>query len=295
MSVSGTAHPRIMPTERMGPRRQLTMIEVTADLGGPDRRPVAAADIARRLNLSESTVAGAPGFLAQAGLLEPGRGAWAVTPAGATLADLRRSEPTRARLFLHRHWRGTWFQQAAVRLLAHGPMEEADLAAKLGEGTPGVPERGLYLVEWLGYALIVHRDDDGRIALFVGAAPAFTDTGNAPCADRTASAAHAGPAGTGPSAARAKPRIPGARAAGAAPADRPAPTGTGPSAGHPAPTPEPAPGPVPGPGALAVLDPLMAGSVEGICALPDDRFVALMTAYRAFYAALPPAPGPAGT
>ncbi|MFF4927201.1 hypothetical protein ACFY4B_42145 [Kitasatospora sp. NPDC001261] len=44
-----------------------------------------------------------------------------------------------------------------------------------------------------------------------------------------------------------------------------------------------------------VLDVLMAGSVEDFYALPDDRLVALMTAFRAFYPALPRAARPPRT
>ncbi|MFJ5233196.1 hypothetical protein ACIQBJ_25295 [Kitasatospora sp. NPDC088391] len=273
----------------MGPRRQLDLIGVTAELGGPERKAVRVEDIARQLNLSVSTIAGAPGFLTQAGLLAPGRGAWAVTEAGATLAALRRQESIRARLFLHGHWQGTWFQQDAARLLAGGPMEEGDLAGGLGKGSPGVPERGLYLVEWLCYALIVHRDNHGRIALFVGTTPSFSDAGPGPSTRRPGSDTCPGPTGKGPTVPRARTENPSTSDTACSTLGGPVFADTDPFAARAMPGPDLAPS------AQVVLDPLMAGSVEEISALPGDRFVALMKAYQAFYTSLPPAIRPVGT
>ncbi|MEU5425863.1 hypothetical protein AB0H73_09670 [Streptomyces olivoreticuli] len=157
------------------------MIDVTAELGGPGLAVVPAAEIAGRMGLSVGTISGAPGFLTQAGLFQPGRMAWALTEAGLSLARLRREGPARARLLLREHWQGMWFQRAAVRGLQGGPVEEAELARQLGQGVPGGPERALYLVEWLAYARIVHCGEDGLVALSAGTGPAAG--GPAPASD----------------------------------------------------------------------------------------------------------------
>ncbi|MFD6152471.1 hypothetical protein [Streptomyces sp. NPDC060243] len=154
----------MLPSERLIPRRQLEMVDVLYTLGG-DSRPVSAKGIAARMHLSHKSVSGAAGFLIHAGLFQPGRGAWALTEAGATLARLRATDSARARLHLCDLWQGSWFQQRAVPLLARGPMEEAELAQQLRAGLQGQVERGLFLVEWMVYALLLERDETGAVSL----------------------------------------------------------------------------------------------------------------------------------
>ncbi|MEV4925048.1 hypothetical protein [Streptomyces roseoverticillatus] len=167
MSASRTARrrERILPPERLSPRRQLELLDTVADLGGEQRVPVPPAAVADRMRLSVKTISSAPGFFEQAGLAEHGRGAWRVSETGLRLAWLRAADSARARILLHRHWQGQWFQQDAVRLLAAGALEEGVFADRLGRDLPGPSERRLCLVEWLAYALIVERDEDGLITL----------------------------------------------------------------------------------------------------------------------------------
>ncbi|MFI1734064.1 hypothetical protein ACH40E_33600 [Streptomyces acidicola] len=165
MSAATLGHPQILPSERLTPRRQLEMVDVLDELGGSDRRPVAARDLGDRMNLSHKSVAGAAGFLIHAGLIEPGRGAWAVTEVGATLARLRATDSARARLYLRDHWQESWFKWRAAQRLAGGPMEEGELARHLRSGLQGKAERGLFLVEWMVYALLLERDETGALRL----------------------------------------------------------------------------------------------------------------------------------
>ncbi|MDP9950022.1 hypothetical protein [Streptomyces sp. DSM 41269] len=154
----------MLPSERIVPRRQLELIDALAELGGADR-PVSARDVGLRMRLSKKSAAGAAGFLVHAGLLRPGRGAWGLTEAGANLARLRAADAARARLHLRDHWQGSWFQQRAADRLAAGSVEEGELARHLQVALAGPPERGLFMVEWLVYALLVERDENGTLRL----------------------------------------------------------------------------------------------------------------------------------
>ncbi|KOU40669.1 hypothetical protein [Streptomyces sp. WM6378] len=159
---------RILPTERLIPRRQLEELDLVAELGGTERLPVPAADISARMSVSIDTVTAAQGFLRQNGLFVPDRGVLAVTPEGLRLAELRAADSARARLFLKQHWRSAWFTTAAARLLTQGPLDSAELARRIGHGLSRTAERARHLVEWLDYALIVHCDQHEQVRLTDG-------------------------------------------------------------------------------------------------------------------------------
>ncbi|MDQ0761501.1 hypothetical protein [Streptomyces canus] len=171
MALSDSARTRILPTERLTPRRQLEVIDAIAELGGPDRAPVRATTVGKRLNIAPRSVSGTAGFLAQAGIFRSDPGSLALTELGLTLAQLRSTDSARARLLLRDSWQGQWFQRSAVQHLSSGPLEEAELARRLKAGAPGPAERGLYLTEWLVYALLVHRDELGRCTIPAGEEP----------------------------------------------------------------------------------------------------------------------------
>lgn len=171
MVLSDSARSRILPTERLTPRRQLEVIDAIAELGGPDRSAVRATTVGKRLDIAPRSVSGTAGFLAQAGIFRPDTGSLALTKLGLTLAQLRSTDSTRARLLLRDSWQGQWFQRSAVQHLSSGPLEEAELARRLKAGAPGPAERGLYLTEWLVYALLVDRDELGRCTLPAGEEP----------------------------------------------------------------------------------------------------------------------------
>ncbi|MEU8719560.1 hypothetical protein [Streptomyces antimycoticus] len=164
MTISGSG-PRMLPTERMTPRRQLEMIDVMAQLGGADRGSLSGSAIATHMGLTRKTVSRAAGFLTQAGLTQPLQSSWALTEVGLSLARLRGTDSARARLLLRDHWKGIWFQQVAVRFLASGALDEREFANQLSAGIPGRPERAVYLVEWMTYALLIERDEQGQVSL----------------------------------------------------------------------------------------------------------------------------------
>ncbi|MER6421930.1 hypothetical protein [Streptomyces sp. NPDC001137] len=165
MTFSGSSRSRMLPNERLTPRRNLEIIDVMAELGGPQRDDVSAMTIGERLKISPKSVASAAGFLTQAGIFQPGRGSWALTETGFAFAQLRSTDSARARLLLRDHWQGQWFHVSAQQHLSTGALEEAELARRLQASTPGPAERGLYLTEWMAYALLVDRDDQGRLTL----------------------------------------------------------------------------------------------------------------------------------
>ena len=165
MAISESSRSRILPTERLTPRRQLEVIDAIAELGGPGRSAVRATTVGKQLKISPRSVSGTAGFLAQARIFRPDPGSLALTKLGLTFAHLRSTDSARARLLLRDSWQGQWFQRSAVQHLSSGPLEEAELARRLKAGTPGPAERGLYLTEWLVYALLVDRDEQGRLTL----------------------------------------------------------------------------------------------------------------------------------
>ncbi|MFD6888788.1 hypothetical protein [Streptomyces sp. NPDC059957] len=165
MSAANEAR-NIMPTSGMTTQRQLQVVDAVAQLGGDDRLAISTKVIADKLDLSASNVSNSQGFLRQAGLLETHHGSLSVTAAGLQLTRLRSEDSARARLFLRDHWRSAWFTKAAKRLLRQGPKERTTLAKELGQGLAAASrERGLYLVDWLDYALIVHVAEDGTVHL----------------------------------------------------------------------------------------------------------------------------------
>ncbi|MFF3381335.1 hypothetical protein ACFYXF_51355 [Streptomyces sp. NPDC002680] len=165
MTIPRIQTPLVMPSERLATRRQLDLVDVLFELGGSQRLPVSAQDLASRLDITPKTVSRTTTFLVHGGLLESGRGAWALTEIGHSLARLRSTDTARARLLLHDHWQDSWFHRRALERLTSGPVEEADLAAHLGSGLSATPERGAFLVEWMAYALLIDRDEQGRIVL----------------------------------------------------------------------------------------------------------------------------------
>ncbi|MFE1802401.1 hypothetical protein ACFW9L_40420 [Streptomyces sp. NPDC059517] len=155
----------MLPTERLTPRRQLEIVDSMFEAGGPDCRPVAVQTIASRLGISVKTVSRASAFLSHTGILWTGKSGWTLTSLGSKLARLRSTDTARARLLLRDHWQGSWFDKRALKQLASGPMEDAKLAEALSTGLPGPRERGLYLTEWMAYALLLDRDEQGLFTL----------------------------------------------------------------------------------------------------------------------------------
>ncbi|RPF41119.1 hypothetical protein EDD96_4909 [Streptomyces sp. Ag109_G2-6] len=157
---------RILPTAAMTCLRQLEMIDLTASLGGPDCLPVMLAEISAhmpRKQVSKATVSSAQGFLRQGGLVESHGGAISLTAAGLRLTQLRGEDSARARLFLCNLWKSAWITTSAQQLLRQKPLDRIALADQLCGPYPR--ERGLVLVDWLDYALIVHQGEDGLLRL----------------------------------------------------------------------------------------------------------------------------------
>ncbi|MFI8106650.1 hypothetical protein [Streptomyces sp. NPDC086023] len=123
------------------------------------------AAVSATLGIAEKTVAGAHGFLGQNGLFEPGCQTFILTAAGLRLAELRTSDSARARLFLRELWGSSWFTLSTMRLLDAAPQDVTTLAEHLTRGISRRIERGLHLVHWLEYALVVHKEEGGQMAL----------------------------------------------------------------------------------------------------------------------------------
>ncbi|MGX5397156.1 hypothetical protein ACWLMY_35510 [Streptomyces anulatus] len=72
-------------------------------------------------------------------------------------------DPAQARLMLHHVMRGHWSFSAALAALGDAPVPQETLARRLQGSLPGKSRRGLYLVDWLVMALVVHRGDDQQV------------------------------------------------------------------------------------------------------------------------------------
>ncbi|WP_327262965.1 hypothetical protein OG444_16870 [Streptomyces sp. NBC_01232] len=164
MSAANTVR-NILPSGGFTSLRQLQLLDLIAEMGGSERRSIPVSEISAAAKISATTVSSAQGFLRQAGLLETHHGALAVTPSGLQLTRLRSEDSARARLFLRDLWRSAWFAKAATRFLRQAPLERTSLAEKLGQGLSSTRERGLYLVDWLDYALIVQVGEGGLVHL----------------------------------------------------------------------------------------------------------------------------------
>ncbi|MFE2557926.1 hypothetical protein ACFXGT_18265 [Streptomyces sp. NPDC059352] len=186
MSASARRYsPRVLPSERLTPRRQLLMLDAMAEVGGPDLRSMSVQDIAGLIGVSVKSVSRTVPFLLHTGLLQGEGRAWSLTELAFRLTQLRTADTARARLLLRDRWHDSWFHKVALKQLASGPLEDEKLAQSLSAGLPGPYERGLYLTEWMAYALLLDRDEQKRFIL-----PAEQDT-----PPRTTETTHTAPFG----------------------------------------------------------------------------------------------------
>jgi hypothetical protein len=172
---------RTLPSSRANPDQQIKILIALAEL---DTGEVAVerAALARHLGKGAETVGDCLSFLGDLGLAEVGRGRYSVTERGRAFAETWPRDTAQARLLLRPPVQAHWSAAAAAHHLAGGPMPQEKLAEKLRTGLPGVPMRGLYMVEWLIIALIIERDDRLRVSL----PTAQADAGAAPPRQETA-------------------------------------------------------------------------------------------------------------
>ncbi|MBX9363644.1 hypothetical protein ACF09Y_26275 [Streptomyces massasporeus] len=86
-----------------------------------------------------------------------------MTEAGWTIAQRWQEDQTYARLLLQGVFRSHWSVPVADAALQAGPLPAEELGRRLLGDLPGKPRRGMYLVEWLALALLVHRDQQGMV------------------------------------------------------------------------------------------------------------------------------------
>ncbi|MFD0367743.1 hypothetical protein [Streptomyces sp. NPDC127114] len=141
--------------------KTLATLARLAEGTGEVRRSVLAQHTGR----SAATVGDCMGFLADVGLVRAAQGLYAVTDEGREFAGLWQRDSARARLLLHPLLAAHWSAPAAARHLADGPLPQEELAKRIRAGLPGVPLRGMYLVEWLVIGLVLVRDEQLRVHL----------------------------------------------------------------------------------------------------------------------------------
>ncbi|KNB50242.1 hypothetical protein [Streptomyces caatingaensis] len=156
---------RVLPTDRLQVKQQIQVLCALADLTGEEARPVRNADLARHMGRYADSVTGTLGYLVGTGLAEGGLGQYRATPAGREFATLWDTDSARARLVLNRLYQDHWAAREAVRILADGPLPQEEVARLLQQGLRGKKRRGIYLVEWLAIALVVHRDERLHVSL----------------------------------------------------------------------------------------------------------------------------------
>ncbi|MEU8870171.1 hypothetical protein AB0D24_03245 [Streptomyces javensis] len=149
---------RTLPSYRANPLQQINILLGLADLD-TGTGPVQRAVLAQHVGIGVATVGDCMTFLADIGLVEAGRGQYAITRQGRAFTETWRCDRTQARLVLRPLLGTHWSAAAAAYHLADGPLPQEELARLLRAGLPGVPMRGHYMVEWLDIALIVERDE----------------------------------------------------------------------------------------------------------------------------------------
>ncbi|NEC86415.1 hypothetical protein [Streptomyces sp. SID12501] len=161
----GAAPPRrTLPSGRSSPAQQINIVLGLAFLT-EHADDVQRNRLAQHAGRSPATVGDCMGFLSDVGLVRAGRGRYAVTDHGRAFAQLWPKDSARARLVLRPMLQAHWSTEAADRLLADGPLPQEQLAKRLRAGLPGVPLRGMYLVEWLVIGLVLVRDEQLRMHL----------------------------------------------------------------------------------------------------------------------------------
>lgn len=154
---------RVLPTGRASLRHQRQAFLGAVQLSGPEYLVVKSTQVAKQVALSGDTVTESLRFFDTLGIVTGARGRYAATPAGTALAGVWIEDETRARVMLHHLFKDHWAARATRAALAQGPVEAEALAQHLQLGLTGNPRRGLYLVEWLVQALVVHTDRYGRV------------------------------------------------------------------------------------------------------------------------------------
>ncbi|MET8978989.1 hypothetical protein ABZX85_25555 [Streptomyces sp. NPDC004539] len=145
-------------------RRQWQVVLTAALASGEQRLVITSADVAREVGLTPETATQTLRFGREVGLfISCGRGKFAVTEAGWTIAQRWQEDQTYARLLLQGVFRPHWSVPVADTALQPGPLPADELARRLLGDLPGKPRRGMYLVEWLVLALLVHRDQQGMV------------------------------------------------------------------------------------------------------------------------------------
>ncbi|MBY8844579.1 hypothetical protein [Streptomyces sp. SP2-10] len=136
----------------------MSLVITAARLSGPERRTISSAEVAVVDGSGTETAASTLRFVSSVGLFVGSRGRYAVTEAGWAITRLFEDDEMHARLQLQALVLTHWSVPAARELLADGPMPLDELGRRLHGDLPGKPRRGVYLVEWLALALLVHRD-----------------------------------------------------------------------------------------------------------------------------------------
>lgn len=160
---TGVISERTTPTDRAGTVLQIELVLVAAEMSGPQRAIIASADVARAKNVTSETATQTLRFCATVGLFTGGRGKFAVTEAGWTIAQRWPVDERHAQLLLQDLFLRHWSAQEASRILAPGPVPCRTLAARLQESLPGSSRRGMALVDWLVLVMLVHRDQQDLV------------------------------------------------------------------------------------------------------------------------------------
>lgn len=154
---------RVLPTSRTTLKHQEQILLAAIRLSGPDFLTVKSSQVAAQIQIGSETVTECLRFFVSVGLLSGARGRYSSTAAGDSWAEIRVDDHTRGRLLLHGLFQRHWSARSALAALEDGPVQSEALAQHLARGLSRNPRRGMYLIEWLTEALIIHRDRYGRV------------------------------------------------------------------------------------------------------------------------------------
>ncbi|MBZ6107400.1 hypothetical protein ACF1HU_33240 [Streptomyces olivaceus] len=161
---AGSSGTRTTPTDRASQRRQWGLALAACYCSGASRHTVASAELARSEKVTAETATQTLRFCCEVGLFNGGRGKFTVTEAGWAIAQRWQEDPIHARLLLQEQFlRPHWSVPVARAALLAGCLPAEELGKRLLGDLPGKLRRGRYLVEWLEWALLVHRDQQGVV------------------------------------------------------------------------------------------------------------------------------------
>lgn len=150
-----------LPSTRVAFAKQLDALRAVAAAGGPDRKPVNAAEIGALIGLAGSTVQLTVPFLVDVGLVERSGGGLTAPDAVVSFQQAQQWDAERPTLELAPLLAETWFAKALTPKLSFGEISEKEalaILAREAHATKGNRAQLRLLLDYLDAAGVILRD-----------------------------------------------------------------------------------------------------------------------------------------